>query len=226
MLLIGEERGERVRDAAEELVDEADGFGDVRAMDGIADSGGERGEGGCVRFEVRGSRSERLLIPTRPAPRYGWGTRRVFRYRVEAADRGRKVLVAEVEHGEANLFGLLGNAGADARAAKRDPAAAGGEGVPCIAIDGVAEEVAVFGIGAEDGADGVVGAHLFEPDAKAEDVAAVKLGGIAELRDIGFGAGEDFEELVFERSAGGPEEFGGELDNAACVCDDLNGLNA
>ena len=46
---------------------------------------------------------------------------------VVAADGGGEVLVAEVEDGEADLLGLLGDAGADVGAAERDLAAAGGE---------------------------------------------------------------------------------------------------
>jgi hypothetical protein len=71
-----------------------------------------------------------------------------------------------------------------------------------------AEELAVLGVAAEDGADGVVGADLFEADADAGDVAAVDLGAGADLGEVGFGAGEDFEEGGFEGGAGLAEELG------------------
>ena len=72
-----------------------------------------------------------------------------------------------MKDGEADLFGLLGDAGADAGAAKSDAAAAGGEDLVAVAVDVEAEEFAVLGVGAEDGADGVVGADLFEADLHA-----------------------------------------------------------
>ena len=46
-----------------------------------------------------------------------------------------------------------------------DAAAAGGEDLVAVAVDVEAEELAVLGVAAEDGADGVVGADLFEADA-------------------------------------------------------------
>ena len=70
-----------------------------------------------------------------------------------------------MEHGEADLFGLLGDAGAEAGAAEGDLAAAGGEDLVDVAVEVEAEELAVLGVAAEDGADGVVGADLFEADA-------------------------------------------------------------
>ena len=175
VLLVGEERGERVGERAEEAVDEADDFGEVGAADGGADVGGEGGEGGEVVGIVGGV----------------------------AADGGGEVLVAEVEDGEADVFGLLGDAGADAGAAEGDLAAAGGEGLVGVAVDVEAEELAVLGVAAEDGADGVVGADLFEADADAGDVAAVDLGAVADLGDVGFGAGEDVRGSCSSRAAPG-----------------------
>jgi hypothetical protein len=163
VLLVGEERGEGVGEGAEEAVDEADDLGEVGAADGGADVVGEGGEGGDV-FGVVGA---------------------------VAADGGGEVLVAEVEDGEADLFGLLGDAGADVGAAEGDFAAAGGEDSWESRWRVEAEELAVLGVVAEDGADGVVGADLFEADADAGDVAAVDLGAVADLGDVGFGAGED-----------------------------------
>ena len=69
-----------------------------------------------------------------------------------------------MEDGEADVLGLFGDAGADAGAAEGDAAAAGGEDSVAVAVDVEAEELAVFGVVAEDGADGVVGADLFEAD--------------------------------------------------------------
>ena len=59
-----------------------------------------------------------------------------------------------------------------------------------------AEELAVLGVAAEDGADGVVGADLLEADAHAGDVAAIDLGAVAELGHVAFGVGEDVEEVL------------------------------
>ena len=106
---------------------------------------------------------------------------------VVAADGGGEVLVAEMEDGVADLFGFLGDAGADAGAAERDFAAAGGEDLVRVAMEREAEEFAVFGVGAEDGGDGVVGADLFEADLHAGDVAGVDLGAVLELGHVGFG---------------------------------------
>ena len=166
VLLVGEERGEGVGHVAEEAVDEADDFGEVGAADGGADLGGEGVEG----FDLGGVLG------------------------VVALDGGGEVLVAEVEDGEADVFGLFGDAGADEGAADGDAAAAGGEDLLGFAVDVEAEELAVFGVGAEDGADGVVGADLFEADLHAGDVAAVDFGAVADLGDVAFGFGEDVEE--------------------------------
>ena len=117
-------------------------------------------------------------------------------------DGGGEVLVAEVEDGEADVLALFGDAGADAGAAEGDAAAAGGEDLVRFAVDVEAEELAVLGVGAEDGADGVVGADLFEADAHVGDVAAIDFGAVADFGDVAFGAGEDVEELGFERDAG------------------------
>ena len=92
VLLVGEERGEGVGEGAEEAVDEADDFGEVGASDCVADVGGEGGEGS----DFGG---------------VGGG---------EATHCGGEVLVAEMEHGEADLFRLLGDARADVGAAERD----------------------------------------------------------------------------------------------------------
>ena len=99
MLLVGEERGERVGSVAEEAVDEADDLGEVGAADGVADLGGEVVEvldfGGILR--------------------------------VVAFDGGGEVLVAEVEDGEADVLGFFGDARADVGSADGDAAAAGAE---------------------------------------------------------------------------------------------------
>src|ERR1700679_3091450 len=101
MLLVGEERGQRISQSPEKAVDKADDFRKIGAADGVADVGGERGEGLAVLRAVG----------------------------AVLADRGGEVLVAEVQHGEAYFLGLLGDARADMRAAQRDFAAAGGEGL-------------------------------------------------------------------------------------------------
>ena len=121
----------------EEAVDEADDLGEVGAADGGADLGGEGGEGVDL---------------------CGVGG-------VVALDGGGEVLVAEVEDGEADGLGLFGDAGADEGAAEGDASAAGGEDLVGVAVEVEAEELAVLGVGAEDGADGVVGADGFEADA-------------------------------------------------------------
>ncbi len=159
VLLVGEERGEGVAHVAEEAVDEADDLGEIGAAHGGADFGGEGVEGGDL---------------------VGVGG-------VVALDGGGEVLVAEMEDGEADVFGLLGDAGVDEGAAEGDAAAAGGEDFVAVAVDVEAEELAVLGVGAEDGADGVVGADLFEADLHAGDVAAVDLGAVADLGDVAFG---------------------------------------
>ena len=132
-----------------------------------------------------------------------------------------------MEDGEADVLGLFGDAGADAGAAEGDAAAAGGEDLVAVAVDVEAEELAVFGVGAEDGADGVVGADLLEADAHAGDVAAVDLGAVAHLGDVAFGAGRGCRGSCASRATPGcAEELGGELEDAAGVGDDLHGLDA
>ena len=131
-----------------------------------------------------------------------------------------------MEDGEADGLGLLGDAGADEGAAECDASAAGGEDFVGVAVEVEAEELAVLGVGAEDGADGVVGADGFEADLHAGDVAAVDFGAGADLGDVGFGGVEDVEELLFEGGSGFAEELGGELEDAAGVGDDLDGLDA
>jgi hypothetical protein len=96
VLLVGEEGGEGVGEGAEEAVDEADDLGEVGAAGGAADVCGEGGECGDVGGVVG----------------------------AVAADGGGEVLVAEVEDGEADLLGLLGDAGADVGAAEGDLAVA------------------------------------------------------------------------------------------------------
>ena len=113
------------------------------------------------------------------------------------ADGGGEVLVAEVKDGVTDLFGLLGDAGADVGAAEGDFAAAGVKRFVRVAVQIEAEELAVLGVAAEDGADGVVGADLLQTDADAADVVAVELGAVADLGEIGFGVREDFEEFLF-----------------------------
>ena len=127
-----------------------------------------------------------------------------------------------------------------AGAAERDLAAAGGEDLEGVAVDVEAEDLAVLRVVAEDGGDGVVGADLLEADLHAGDVATVDLGSVADLRDVGFGLGEDGEEAGFEGgcrwgprrmrwAAGGvgvAEELLRELEDAAGVGDDLDGFDA
>ncbi len=115
--------------------------------------------------------------------------------RVVAFDGGGEVLVAEMKDGEADVLGLFGDAGVDESASDGDAAAAGVEGLLALAVDVEAEELAVFGVGAEDGADGVVGADLFEADLHAVDVAAVDFGAVADLGDVALAFGEDVEEV-------------------------------
>ena len=112
VLLIGEERGERVGDGAEEAVDEADHLGKIGALDGRADVVGEGGKGRAVLRAVGGV----------------------------AAHGGGEVLVAQVQHGEADLLVLLGDAGAQMGAADGDLAAAGGEALVGVAVQVEAEE--------------------------------------------------------------------------------------
>ena len=183
---------------AEEAIDEADDLGEIGAADGGADVGGEGVEG----FDFGGVLG------------------------VVALDGGGEILVAEMEDGEADVFVLFGDAGVDEGASDGDAAAAGVEDLLAFAVDVEAEELAVFGVGAEDGADGVVGADLFEADLHAVDVAAIDFGSVADLGDIAFAFGEDVEEVVFEVDAGLAEELGGELEDAAGVGDDLHGLDA
>jgi len=198
VLLVGEERGEGVVDAAEEAFKEMNDIGEVGFADGYADGGAEVGEAGDL-----------LGI-----------------FGVELADGGGEVLVAEVEDGVGDLFGLLGDLGAELRATEGEAAAAGGEDLVTFAADVEAEDLAGLGVLTEDGGDGVVGSDLFEADAEAGDVAAVDLGSAAEFGDVAFGFGEEIEEGGFEGGADGTEEAGGELENAAGVGDDLNGLDA
>src|SRR5216684_4182987 len=131
-----------------------------------------------------------------------------------------------MEDGEADVFVFFGDAGVDERASDGYAAAAGAEGLLAFAMDVEAEELAVFGVGAEDGADGVVGADLFETDLHAVDVAVINLGAVDHLGDVAFGFGEDVEESGFESGAGFAEELARELDDAAGVGDDLHGLDA
>ena len=156
VLLVGEERGEGVGHVAEEAIDEADDFGEVGAADGGADVGGEGVEGLDL----------------------GWVLG------VVGLDGGGEVLVAEMEDGEADVFGLFGDAGVDEGAADGDAASAGTEGLLGLAMDVEAEELALLGVGAEDGADGVVGSDLFEADLHAVDVAAIDLGAVAHLGEL------------------------------------------
>ena len=148
VLLVGEERGEGVGHVAEEAVDEADDFGEIGAADGGADLGGEVVEG----FDLGGVLG------------------------VVALDGGGEVLVAEMEDGEADVFRFFGDAGVDEGSTDGYAATAGAEGLLAFAVDIEAEELAVFGVVAEDGADGVVGADLFEADLHAVDVAAIDFG--------------------------------------------------
>ena len=76
MLLVGEEREQRVRHGAEEVIDEADDLGKIGATHGGGDVGGELFEGSDL-LGVGG---------------------------VVAADRGGEVLIAEMEDGEADLL--------------------------------------------------------------------------------------------------------------------------
>ena len=94
------------------------------------------------------------------------------------------------------------------------------------AADVEAEELSVFGVVAEDGADGVVGAALLEADTEVFDVAAVDLGSVADLGEVALGLGEEFQKSGLEVGAFGAEEAAGELEHAAGVGDDLHGLNA
>ena len=198
VLLVGEEGGEGVVDAAEEAFKEMDDVGEVGFADGYADGGAEVCEAGDL-LGISG---------------------------VELADGGGEVLVAEVEDGVGDLFGLLGDLGAELRATEGKAAAAGGEDFVAFTTDVEAEDLAGFGVVAEDGGDGVVGTDLFESDAKAGDVAAIDFGAVAEIGDIAFGFGEEIEEGGLEGGADGAEEASGELEDAAGVGDDLDGLDA
>src|ERR1700730_9423847 len=106
-----------------------------------------------------------------------------------------------MEDGEADVFVFLGDAGVDEGASYGYAAAAGVEGLLAFAMDVEAEELAVFGIVAEDGADGVVCADLLEADLHAVDVAAVDFCAVADFGDVAFALGEDVEEVLFEVDA-------------------------
>jgi hypothetical protein len=88
------------------------------------------------------------------------------------------------------------------------------------------EQFAIFGIVAEDGRDGVVRAHLFEPDLHAGDVAGVDLGAVFQVGDVGLGQSEDAQELRFERCAGCAEELRRQLQHATRIGDDLDRFDA
>src|ERR1700733_7105266 len=103
-----------------------------------------------------------------------------------------------MEDGEAELLALLGDAGVEEGAAQGDASASGVEDLLALAVDVEAEELAVFGIGAEDGADGVMGADLLEADLHVGDVAAIDFGAVAHLGDVAFGSREAGEELSFK----------------------------
>ena len=177
VLLVGEEGGEGVADAAKEAFEEVDHLGEIGAADSDGNVVGEGGEG------------EDLA---------GIGG-------VKLADGGGEVLVAEVEDGIDDLLLFLGDSGAELGAADGEAAAAGGEELMIFAADVEAEDFAELGVLPEDGADGVVRTNLFKADAKAEDAAAVDLSSVAKLGDVAFGAGEDVEEGGFEGSAFRPK---------------------
>src|SRR5258707_12237567 len=92
-------------------------------------------------------------------------------------------------------------------------------------MDIEAKDLAVFGIGPEDGADGVVRADLLQADLHARDVVTVDLGSIARLGNIAFCPGENAEELLFERDATFSEKLGRKLENTSGVRDDLDGFD-
>jgi len=153
-------------------------------------------------------------------------------FRLKTLDGGKEILVAEVQDGEADVFGLLGDAGTQGGAADGEAAAAGGHDVVAAAVDFEAEDLPGVGIAAEHGADGVVRADAFEIETPGVDEAAVDLGAVGDVGVAALGAGEDLEEVGFE--LGGRfaeegrvgEELVGELDDAASVGDDLDGLDA
>jgi hypothetical protein len=115
-----------------------------------------------------------------------------------AFDGGGEVLVAEVEDGEADVFALLGDVGAEGGAAEGEAAAAGAHDVVGVAVDVEAEDIANVGIAAEHGADGVVGADAIEVEAAGVDEAAVDVGAGAGIVIVALGAGEDREEVSLE----------------------------
>ena len=200
--------GEEVEEGGVVLVDLAEGvlhLGDGLVEDGVEDAvllvGEERGEGvgesspkkRSMRRMTSGRLARRMAVPI--SVEKVWKARDLGGvFGVVALDGGGEVLVAEMEDGEADVLGLFGDAGVDEGAADGDAAAAGVEDLLAFAVDVEAEELAVFGVGAEDGADGVVGADLFEADLHAVDVAAVDLGAVAHLGDVAFCLGEDVEE--------------------------------
>ena len=130
MLLVGEERGERVGGRRtwlrfpwrrelqllrlEETVYETDYIREIGAPDGVANFIREADEVGLI---LRGV----------------------------TLDGGGEVLVAEMQHGEADVLALLGDAGAQLGAAEGDLAAARGEDLMRVAVDVEAEELAIFG---------------------------------------------------------------------------------
>jgi len=93
-------------------------------------------------------------------------------------------------------------------------------------LDVEAEELVGLVVAAEHGADGVVGADVFEVEASAGDEAAIDFGSVADFWHVGFGLLKEFEELGFEVGTGFAEELGGELKDAAGVGDDLHGFYA
>ena len=173
--------------------------GRLARLDGGADLVGEGGEGRAVLRAVGGV----------------------------AAHGGGEVLVAEVEDGEADLLVLLGDAGAQMGAADGDLAAAGGEALVRVAVQVEAEELAVLRVAAEDGADGIVRAHLVEADAQSGDEAAVDVWRRRPSRGGWIWRGRESPGSASSSAApAGPKSLAGELQHAAGVGDDLDGLDA
>src|SRR5271154_4908164 len=104
-----------------------------------------------------------------------------------------------MKDGEADILGLLRDARVDEGASDGDATATGVEDVVTFSVHIEAEELAVFRVRAEDGADGVVGADLLEADAHRGDGATIDLSAVADFGDVALRFREDGKEVGLER---------------------------
>ena len=140
--------------------------------------------------------------------------------------RGGNVLVPKVQHRERKTLLVAGDGAGDVRPAQRQPPAPRGVDVIGDAPHVVTKQVGLLGKRREDGTDGIVRRHLFQPQLHGGHALLVDLGAIAGARHVGLCLCEPRQKRGLQSFGLLPENLLRQLQHPRRIRDDLHRLDA